>query len=378
MKWATRMVREPSGKKLGRNEPCWCGSTKKFKNCHLNRVSESPVTRNEAFKAFQTSFGEQYCSCAPNKRHECRGEIVKAHSLSRKSALGAVTEDGHVFSLTPHWNSLFHKNKLEFRKKSARAASTFTGFCGYHDHAIFSDLDQTEFNGSKKLSILSAYRTLCREIFVKKAHIKTSEFGKAMDRGRNPFSQFILQEAMAGTIDGANSALEELSDLQGLFEQAIETLNFDNFSCKNFHFKESAELVSSGTFNPTHTMSGKFLQNLQLETYSQNLCFGILPSNEGCWATFLWNKAHTLVESFVNDFEDRFATAGGAYAFASAHIENTFYRPSFWEDLKPDQKADFQFLSGFGVLHHDYAKVKIAAEKLSAFRPTKPDSVLRL
>jgi preprotein translocase subunit SecA len=24
----------PNGQKLGRNEPCWCGSGKKFKRCH--------------------------------------------------------------------------------------------------------------------------------------------------------------------------------------------------------------------------------------------------------------------------------------------------------------------------------------------------------
>lgn len=26
----------PSKRKLGRNDPCWCGSGKKYKNCHLN------------------------------------------------------------------------------------------------------------------------------------------------------------------------------------------------------------------------------------------------------------------------------------------------------------------------------------------------------
>ncbi|MBI1919187.1 SEC-C domain-containing protein, partial [Candidatus Microgenomates bacterium] len=25
-----------SKKKLGRNDPCWCGSGKKYKKCHLN------------------------------------------------------------------------------------------------------------------------------------------------------------------------------------------------------------------------------------------------------------------------------------------------------------------------------------------------------
>jgi hypothetical protein len=31
-------VRNP-GASLGRNDPCWCGSGKKFKNCHLGKSS---------------------------------------------------------------------------------------------------------------------------------------------------------------------------------------------------------------------------------------------------------------------------------------------------------------------------------------------------
>lgn len=27
---------------LGRNEPCWCGSGKKFKHCHLGREDKRP------------------------------------------------------------------------------------------------------------------------------------------------------------------------------------------------------------------------------------------------------------------------------------------------------------------------------------------------
>jgi SEC-C motif len=29
--------------KLGRNEPCWCGSGKKYKKCHLDRENQPPV-----------------------------------------------------------------------------------------------------------------------------------------------------------------------------------------------------------------------------------------------------------------------------------------------------------------------------------------------
>jgi len=30
-------VSAPVGQKLGRNDPCWCGSGKKYKNCHMQK-----------------------------------------------------------------------------------------------------------------------------------------------------------------------------------------------------------------------------------------------------------------------------------------------------------------------------------------------------
>ena len=33
---------------LGRNDPCWCGSGKKYKKCHLSDESEESVKRREA------------------------------------------------------------------------------------------------------------------------------------------------------------------------------------------------------------------------------------------------------------------------------------------------------------------------------------------
>ena len=31
---ASVRAKNASGKKIGRNDPCWCGSGKKYKNCH--------------------------------------------------------------------------------------------------------------------------------------------------------------------------------------------------------------------------------------------------------------------------------------------------------------------------------------------------------
>jgi len=35
----------PGTQKLGRNDPCWCGSGKKYKDCHLQADQRANITR---------------------------------------------------------------------------------------------------------------------------------------------------------------------------------------------------------------------------------------------------------------------------------------------------------------------------------------------
>lgn len=371
------MPRDPNSSKRGRNDPCWCGSGRKYKHCHLNRNAEEPTTRAEALHGMLSSFKHKECSCPDEWKHECNGNIVRAHSLSRRNALGAVTESGHVFSLVPDWSLVFHKDKFVFKRQSARTASTFTGFCEYHDSKIFLDLDQRDFDGSGDLTFLSAYRTLCREIFMKKAHLRTIELGKTLDKGREEDEQIIIQGATSAASDGANSALVELLDLKAHFEAALKRSNHEAFAYSNFHFPTRPALVTAGGFNPSHDLSGEFLQNLDLATYSQNVFFSVLPNKDGFWASFLWLRSHLLMEHFVRDVERNYCSVGGIYSVALAHIENSFLRPSFWEGLSERHKQALQFLMMMDVLHRDYPRIKAVADELSALYPNSADLVLR-
>jgi hypothetical protein len=60
---------------------------------------------------------------------------------------------------------MFFERNLDGRLIGANKASTFTGFCEFHDQEIFRDLDTKEFDGSSRLTFLSAYRALCRELY---------------------------------------------------------------------------------------------------------------------------------------------------------------------------------------------------------------------
>ncbi len=370
------MPRDARGDKRGRNDPCWCGSGQKFKHCHLNRVEEKPATRNNALKGLFSSFKHKECSCPANWKHQCTGDIVRAHSLSRRNALSVVAESGHIFSLIPDWTHLFHKDKLIFKKQGVRNSSTFTSFCGYNDNNIFFELDKNEFDGSIKLTFLSDYRTLCREIFMKRGQMSTIHLGRTMDKDRGLERQIFTQEIMSSFSDGVNSSLEELKELKNYFDIALNTSNYDEFAFVNFHFDKQPDLVSAGGFNPTHDLSGKFLQNLDVDTQSENVFFSILPDKSGFWASFLWLRKHSLMQRLVHDVRTNFCNPGGIYAVALSHVENTFIRPSFWDALPEVRKAGFHYLAMMDVLHRDYDRAKKIATELASQYPASADQIL--
>ncbi|MGO2712458.1 SEC-C metal-binding domain-containing protein [Pseudomonas helleri] len=63
---------------LGRNDPCWCKSGKKYKNCHLNMQSLPSVKPHVVTQALSSLNRTKTCSVPDSLRHECSSKIIKA------------------------------------------------------------------------------------------------------------------------------------------------------------------------------------------------------------------------------------------------------------------------------------------------------------
>lgn len=155
--------------KLGRNEPCWCGSGMKFKKCHLDRDKQAPICQGEIQKQLNNFYANKVCSVPEPSKSQCSKKIIKAHSVSKSSSLKEIAIDGHV--LTIFKASRASNSALEFEPKKIgiNNASTFTGFCSFHDKNIFSPIENEEFKVTKANCFLVSYRAVAREAFVKEA-----------------------------------------------------------------------------------------------------------------------------------------------------------------------------------------------------------------
>jgi hypothetical protein len=123
--------------RLGRNDPCWCGSGKKFKKCHLNREAAPPRTIQEVIETGQMAYAQKLC-LHPDAS-TCKRGIIKAHSVQRNGGLSAIAVRGKVYGIRENnVGDLSKTNGLLAPKLvGAGNASTFTGMCGFHDDETF-------------------------------------------------------------------------------------------------------------------------------------------------------------------------------------------------------------------------------------------------
>lgn len=121
-------------KKLGRNEPCWCGSGLKYKKCHMDREKQEPVSVWQVAKEHRKAFSTKDCLAPAPMKSNCSGTIVKAHTVPKSGSLQQIARNGHLYSFIPSLEKMIKYNgRLQPELIGINRASTFTGFCSIHD-----------------------------------------------------------------------------------------------------------------------------------------------------------------------------------------------------------------------------------------------------
>ncbi|MFH0772273.1 MAG: SEC-C metal-binding domain-containing protein [Candidatus Omnitrophota bacterium] len=161
--------------KLGRNEPCWCSSGKKFKKCHYGKEHDAPPTPEELKRLLKETFDKSYCLYSEAESGKCIGKIVKAHTIQRNGGLSKIAQNNHVYRIIPDSFRKPGMPRCILDSIGIKKASVFTGFCEYHDTQIFKPIEQFLFTGQQEQIFLLAYRPLCKEIFLKRNQFDLTE-----------------------------------------------------------------------------------------------------------------------------------------------------------------------------------------------------------
>lgn len=334
--------------KLGRNMPCWCGSRLKYKRCHFGRDNKPPLATWEVGELFNKAFGNSFC-CAPNGMlSQCSGKIVRAHSVPRSKGLNKIERGDHVYALIFDFYShtkIKDKGQL-YKLVGTRRASTFTGFCAYHDSKIFSIVENRDFESEPEQCLALAYRAICREFHIKYGASRLAASRFFIDSGKDKHVQREIQSHFQAKAHGTNLALKDLIERKAQYETAL-------FADPTSHrsliitMSDALPVMCSGGFLPEEDFFGVRLQSLSDPSLPACLTVTSFYGGNNGHIVFTWLQHDDFacipfIRSLISSNPDSLLSACTNLMFA--HFENVQISPDWWERLPEEVRLHYEAL----------------------------------
>lgn len=347
-------------KKYKRNDVCWCGSNKKYKNCHLNRDKMKKPELWEVNNDLKKSFDKKYCSCPVQMKHECNGKIINSHTVSKGASLSSIAENNHVCGLKV---DLFKINEgngfIEPELIGVNKASTFTGFCAYHDKTLFSPFENSVFSYTKEQIFLLSYRTLSREHFLKEAHHDSQKILELGDAGLGLLEQIGFQKFLAAHKESMELGIRDSLYHKNAYDAALLDKAYDKMRSIVIKFDKFLPFQFSGTHYPVVNLDGEKIQSLADEKTLDLICMATINDETCSYLVISWlNENHgactNLSESIISKSNDLLSQEIVNYIYS--HFENVYSQPSWWNGLPKKEKT---FILNSIQPLHQYSPIKI-------------------
>jgi len=328
------------GKGSARNQPCWCGSGKKYKVCHLRRESQPPPTLQRGVELLRQRRADRVCLHPQAGPSACVGKIVNAHSVSRAAGLKRIAEAGKVvgFRHGPDADRSGHY----FRSMSTKTASTFTGFCQWHDKQLFAPLEDDVLEPTPEQVALLGFRSTARELYQKRGVLSEYEDSHDMDRGLTPPQQAMFQATLAARTEALRSGIRLLESLYERYAKRVDTGQFADIEFLLLEFDIEPVVLNSSQWHVEFDCRGNLLQDLsRLWVPFESVSLEFLVTSDQRQACLLsWigasRTSRRLAQSLLQ-LSDRELPSAVMRLLVLAS-ENCFFRPSWWEAIGGERR----------------------------------------
>lgn len=338
--------------KIGRNEPCWCGSGRKFKKCHLDRATQNRPTISEAVGRLHIPPDRASCSCPEQLRSECSGPPINSHSIAKSLGLQEFSVKGHVLSLRHDFKTLKRtKGKAEIGLTGVNKASVFPGFCSHHDSSLFRALETEPFSYTEQQCAQLSYRAIARERHYKTLGRDVNDFLKGSDGGRTLSEQVAIQEFFASYGTGLSLADADLGRAIKQHHEALLATDYGRFESMVLEFSSFPVLCATGHM-PAENWSGHVIQDLSDTTLQADWLTAVsFHSANRAWVVFTWLRSSDamkrLVSSLLENCPTNFTDALIKYFFSTS--ENIVVDEGWWSSLDVAQMGTLNLLITDGL-----------------------------
>lgn len=287
------------------------------------------------------------------KRHSRRGrclhysngnrcnEIISAHSIQKKGQLSLIAEQGHVYRLSAELSLMKRTSgNPGLRKVGINRASTFAGFCKHHDNALFEPIDNFPLRPLKAQIALYAYRSLCREYFVKENAVAVLAKMRI-----HPGLDAPGQQLLDASLFGHRIGLAGLRHHKSLYDRALTDCDYEQFEFTYFISSSPCPVQLSGLLYPDYDFKGSHLQDLgSQKTPLDLITFFTAPTEEGWAFGFGWHvSSNQTCLPFIQSLAQRVAAGekieDALLRFSLSCCENHAIRISWWDGLRESARA---------------------------------------
>jgi hypothetical protein len=328
--------------KMGRNEPCWCGSGKKWKKCHRDRHLQPEVPKSKLSNDLWHNQKNGTC-LHPDAPSNCSRKIINAHTIQRAGGLSAIAENGHVISGIRGCLNI-HKNNGEIVPESLgiNNASTFMGFCETHDNELFEPIEGNGFTLNHEAAFLLSFRAISYEYLMKLNAIRAVEFHRERDRGKDFEAQVDHQQLLHFHREGLIKGTQDLELWKSEYDRMYIARDYVSMPHYAVKFDGILPFVSSGGFHPEVDFSGCQLQIItQRNVAMEHVCINVSVFGESSFLVLGWHgipdgPAVKFVKSFKS-IENK-KKANSCLIMAVEQLENTHFNPVWWNSLNESDK----------------------------------------
>jgi len=357
--------------KLGRNDPCWCNSGKKFKKCHLDRDKQTPINEGIVHKQLNSFYSQKYCSVPSAMNNECSGKIIKAHSISKSSSLKEIAHNGHV--LTTFKGAVSFKNEFNIspKKIGIQKASTFTGFCAHHDKTLFQPIEDSYFVVSEENCFLIAYRAVSRELFVKERSSGTFDLLKNLDKGNTFEQQKSVQSEHKRLTENNDLSTSDLKEIKSKLDSMLVVCDHRKLNHVVFTLSAPPKIMTSAAVAPMYDFQGKKIQSISQDPNDipSYIIINSFSSNGLGYICLSWVDEHSLVASrFYESLKQSSSIEASLVAFIFTSLENNYISECWWSSLGAPQRSYLMNLYSQGVMIPTYSDALVNTKDLQAFK----------
>lgn len=300
------------------------------------------MTEKDSFIQFSKIFSElrkdcKFKDCLFPDKSNCSTNIVQAHSIQRNKILNKVAENGIVISYNA-LKTLFTNNLEEIGIKSA---STFYGFCNYHDSLLFSSIENYNYTQTDEQNFLHAYRACAREYAMK---YEAFNLSKKLIQKRPDLYDFLIEVLKAD-----NQASLDLVDILDKFHLELQKLDnsgdFNIITANISRFPYESLIAVNSMFYILYDFKGNIINDLSDTSTTPSPTFlSVFPQN---------GETFVLLSCFTNElakFQNIYSQLANLNQeslekFYSnliiTHCENFFLSPNKWNSQTLAKQKEF-------------------------------------